>query len=100
MSDDDENLVCFTKIHEESKSNNATSVEDRVMNCMSNEDCKCMYCNYKNNAADMVVEFLSRDIMTFEKNNGARFCTYDLKDIFFKAIMEIKKMEKEGDDSE
>ena len=101
MSDDEtsdgteENLVCFGKVLDESKSDNAVSVEDRVIQCMSNKDCKCKYCNYKKHAADMVVDFLARDIMTFEKNNNAKFCTYDLKDMFFKAIMEIKKMEKE-----
>ena len=48
----------------------------------------------------MVVDFLSRDMINFEKNAGARFCTFDLKDIFFKAIKEIKKMEKEPNGEE
>ncbi len=45
----------------------------------------------------MAVEFISRDMMTFEGNNRAEFCTFDIKDIFFKAIMKIKDMEKEED---
>ena len=99
MSDDD-NVVDFGKVLNESKSDNAVSVEKRVVQCMSNKDCECMYCNYRNNAATMAVDFIARDIITFEKNSGTRFCTFDLKDIFFKAILEIKKMEKEGDEDE
>ena len=98
MSDD--NIINFGKVLSESKSDNATSVEDRVVQCMSNDDCKCMYCNYRNSAASMVVDFLSRDMIAFENNSKARFCTFDLKDIFFKAIMEIKSMEKEPDGTE
>ena len=98
MSDD--NIVDFGKVLNESKSDNADSVEKRVVQCMSNKDCECMYCNYRNSAASMAVDFIARDIMTFEKNSGARFCTFDLKDIFFKAILEIKKMEKENADDE
>ena len=101
MSDD--NLIDFGKVLNESKSDNAETVEGRVVQCMDNNskgECECMYCKYRNNAAEMVVDFLSRDMITFEKNAGARFCTFDLKDIFFKAIMEIKKMEKEPDNGE
>lgn len=96
MSDDDGNVVDFGKALSESKSDKSVSIEDRVNNCAENKDCECMYCNYKKHAADMVIEFLSRDIITFEKNNRAQFCTYDIKDIFFKAIMEVKELEKEG----
>ena len=98
MSDD--NIVDFGKVLNESKSSNATSVEERVVQCMSNEECECMYCKYRKNASSMVVEFLSRDMITFEKNTGAKFCTFDLKDIFFKAIIEIKDMEKEPSEQE
>lgn len=92
----DENLVCFTKVHKESKSDKAVSVEDRVLNCMSNPDCNCKYCGYKKHAASMVIDFLARDIMQFEKNSNSKMCTYDLKDVFFKAIKEVKEMEKDG----
>ena len=95
MSDD--NIVDFGKVLNESKSDNAKTGEERVVQCMSNGDCECMYCKYRNSAVEMLVDFLSRDMVTFEKNSGAKFCTFDLKDIFFKAIMEIKKMEKEPD---
>lgn len=98
MSDD--NIVDFGKVLNESKSDNAVSIEERVVQCMSNKECECKYCSYRKNAAEMVVEFLSRDVITFEKNTGSRFCTFDLKDILFKAIMEIKDMEKEGSDEE
>ena len=99
MSGDD-NVVDFGKVLNESQSNNAVSIEKRVVQCMTNQDCECMYCSYKENAATMAVDFIARDLLTFEKNSGAKFCTFDLKDIFFKAIMEIKKMEKEPDDEE
>ena len=102
MSDDD-NIVDFGKILGKSKSDNALSVEERVVQCMendTNEPCECMYCTYRHGAAEMVVDFLSRDMINFEKNAGARFCTFDLKDIFFKAIKEIKKMEKEPNGEE
>lgn len=92
---DDENLVCFNKALDESKSNNAVTIEDRVLKCAENKDCKCKYCVYKNNAATMIVDFLARDVMLFEQNSGSQMCTYDLKDILFKAIMEIKDMEKD-----
>ena len=98
MSDD--NIVDFGKRLDESKSNNAVSIEDRVINCMENDPCECMYCGYKTGAAQMVIEFLSRDMMNFENNSGGQMATYDLKDILFKAILEIKKLEKEPDGSE
>lgn len=100
MSDDECNLVNFGKALSESKSDKAVSIEDRVVQCMSNDECECMYCSYRNKAASMVVDFLSRDMVTFEKNSNAKMCTFDLKDIFFKAIMEIKRMEKEPDGEE
>lgn len=93
MSDD--NIVDFGKALTESKSNNAITIEERVINCMKSENCGCMYCNYRNGAATMLIEFLSRDMINFENNANASMCTFDLKDILFKAIMEIKKMEKE-----
>ena len=99
MSDD--KIVEFTKISQENKSNKAGTIEERVVNCMSNGDnCNCMYCNYRKQAAQMVVDFLAGDIVTFEKNQGARFCTFDLKDILFKAIYIIKEHEKEGNGEE
>ena len=94
MSDDD-NIINFGKALNASNSNKASTIEERVINCMSSEDCECMYCNYRNSAAQMVVEFLAKDITTFEKNHGAKFCTFDLKDIFFKAIYKVKEWEKE-----
>ena len=100
MSDDEDNVVQFGKLLGESKSNNATSVEERVVQCMSNGECECLYCNYRKNAATMMIDMLSRDVINFEKNSGTRFCTFDLKDVFFKAILEIKKMEKEPADGE
>ena len=84
----------------EARSDSASTVEERVIQCMSNEDCECTYCNYRHNSASMVVDFLSRDMIAFEKNHKTRFCTFDLKDIFFKAIMEIKRMEKDPDGDE
>ena len=100
MSDDEDNVVQFGKVLNESKSNNAVSVEERVVNCMSNDKCECLYCNYRKNAATMMIDMLSRDVINFEKNSGTKFCTFDLKDIFFKAIMEIKKLEKEPNGEE
>ena len=95
MSDDDDNGVQFGKILDESKSNNAKSVEERVVQCMANGNCECLYCTYRKNAATMMIDMLSRDVIAFEKNSKTRFCTFDLKDVFFKAILEIKRMEKE-----
>ena len=97
MSDDDDNLVNFNKAFEESKSNNAPSVEERVIQCMSTSNCNCKYCTYKKNAADMVVDFIARDIMTFEKNTNSKMCTYDMKEILIKAVMRIKDLEKDGE---
>ena len=96
----DDNIVDFGKMLNESKSDNAETVEDRVVQCMTNDDCDCMYCTYKKSAALMVVEFISKDMVNFEKNTKSHFSTFDLKDIFFKAIMEIKKMEKEPEGGE
>jgi len=45
----------------------------------SKGDCGCMYCTYRESAASMMVDFLSRDMVQFEKNTGARLCTLDLK---------------------
>lgn len=98
MSDD--NVFQFKKVHDEAKSNKAISIEDRVIQCMSNKDCECLYCNYRNNAAQMAVDFIAMDIVAFEKNSNVKFCTFDMKDIFFKAILEIKKMEREPDGEE
>lgn len=99
MSDD--NIVDFGKALGENNSNKAASIEERVINCMSTgDDCECMYCNYRNNASQMVVEFLAKDITNFENNSGAKMCTYDLKDIFFKAIYKVKEWEKESSESE
>ena len=98
MSDDDDNLVCFNEALKENKSNNAISIEERVINCMTNPTCKCMYCTYKKNATKMMVDFLARDVLQFEKNTGATLCTYDMKDVLFRAINEIKNMEKEDDE--
>ena len=92
---DDGNVVDFSKALSEAKSDKAVTIEERVANCMECEDCSCKYCNYKKHAANMIVEFLSRDVLTFEKNNNASLCTYDLKDIFSRAIKEVKKLEKE-----
>lgn len=97
MSDD--NVVDFGKALKETKSNNAQSIEERVIQCMTNDDCECMYCNYKATAAEMVIDFLSRDMLNFETNLGGQCCTYDLKDIFFKAILKIKELEKSNNES-
>lgn len=80
MSDGE--IVDFNKALSESKSDNAGSVEERVIQCMENNskgDCGCMYCTYRESAASMMVDFLSRDMVQFEKNTGARLCTLDLK---------------------
>lgn len=95
MSDDEDNVVCFTKALNETRPYKVLTIQERVISCMMNPECKCMYCVYKKTAAQMVVDFLARDVVTFEKNSGAKFCTYDLKDILFQSIHEIKDMEKE-----
>jgi hypothetical protein len=97
----DENIVDFGKALNTKNSNNAETIEDRVINCMQNKgECECMYCNYRKSAATMVVEFLAKDISNFENNSGAKVCTYDLKDVLFKAIYEVKKWEQEGENSD
>jgi hypothetical protein len=93
MSDD--NVVDFGAVKAEDKSNNADTVEKRVINCMENgKDCKCKYCTYKEGAASMVTEFIASDMMQFENNTHSRMCTFDIKDILYKAILKIKEMEK------
>ena len=42
----------------------------------------------------MAVDFIAQDIMTWEKNNGMKICTHDLKEIFFDAIQYLNEMEK------
>ncbi len=67
---------------------------------MKTDDCKCSYCDYRLQAAKMVVDFLSQDMYNFENNTGAKMCSFDMKDVLFKAIFEVKDMEKatnEGD---
>lgn len=93
MSDD--NIVELGKARDEAKSEKAGSIEERVLQCMSNDECACMYCNYKKTAATMMVDILARDIYQFENNTGGSMCTFDMKVIFFNAINEIKKMEKD-----
>jgi hypothetical protein len=93
----DGNVVDFGKALNSSKSNNAKTIEERIMNCYNTENCECMYCNYKKNAANMILEMLVQDITNFENNNKAKICTYDLKEIFFQAIKEVKRIEKEPD---
>lgn len=93
-------IVDFGKASGEAKSNGAVDIETRVLQCMKNEECECMYCNYRIVASEMVVDFLSRDVVNFENNTGGRMCTFDLKDILFKAIMNIKQMEKDGQQEE
>lgn len=100
MSEEDDNVVNFGKLLSESKSTNAGTLEERVIQCMYNEqngeECKCMYCVYKDGAAKMVVDFLANDFMNFENNTKGELSTYDLKDIFFKAIHLVKEMENRG----
>lgn len=101
MSDD--NVVEFGKVKAEDNSNNAETVEKRVVSCMDNirknNECKCKYCTYKEGAASMVTEFIASDMMQFENNTHSRMCTFDIKDILYKAILKIKEMEK-GYDAE
>ena len=95
----DDNIVDLTKEINKAKSDKATSIEDRVLNCIiTGKDCECMYCTYKNNAAQMVVDFLSMDMHNFENTSRAQFATYDAKGILFDAIRIIKKMETDRND--
>ncbi len=97
----DDNIVDLTKEIKKSKSDNAESIEDRVINCVTTGDsCECMYCTYKKHAAKMAVEFISMDMFNFEKKSNAQFATYDLKGILFEAIKVVKKMEKEENNEE
>jgi len=100
MSDDDKTVVDFKKKLEASKSDRAVSLEDRVVQCMENEDCECKYCTYRDGAAEMVVDILSQDMLQFENNTNSSCCSFDLKDVLFKAIMKVKEFEKELDGSE
>lgn len=93
MSDD--NILNFNKILDQTKSNKDETLKDRFMNCIAKEGkCKCQYCNYSKHAAEMIVEFLAEDIWNYQKKTGAVFSTFDLKDILFKAIYEVKEFEK------
>lgn len=94
------NIVDFGKAKDESASENAPSIEERVLKCMENQDCKCMYCTYRENASEMLIDFLASDIVNFENNTKARLCTYDMKEILFAAINKIKEMEREPNGSE
>ena len=92
----DDNLIDFKKRLGANNSNKAESIEKRIINCASQKDCECKYCAYKKQAAEMVVDFLSRDINSFESSSDAKCCTFDLKDVFFKAIYVVKELENEG----
>lgn len=92
MSDD--NILNFDKIVKQKNK----SLEERFVECMTKEDCKCMYCTYRENAATMVTEFLASDIWNFQEKSNATFSTFDMKDILFKAIYEVKKWEQKLDE--
>ena len=92
---DDSNIVDFTKRLGANNSNNAKSIEERIVNCASQRDCSCMYCNYNKDAAEIIVEVLSRDINECEDETGAKVCTYDLKSALFAAINLVKALEKD-----
>lgn len=94
----DENIVDLTKRRSEEVSNNG-SISERVINCAKNKDCGCMYCTYKNGAAQMVYDIVAEDAYMFEEKNKAELSTYDLKDILFKAIYKVKDLEKDMGDS-
>lgn len=92
----DENIVDFKKLHSENTSNKADNIQDRILNCFKlGEKCECVYCSYKDGAAKMVVDFLAMDVMQNEKNQGTKYATFDLKDVFFRAIKVVKEMENE-----
>ena len=94
MSDD--NIVDFSKAKVEEKSNTEESVSNRILNCAKiGEECNCKYCDYKRGAAEMVLEFMSRDMQMFIDRTGGMFASHDQKDILYKAILLVKEMERE-----
>jgi len=93
MSDD--NIIDFSKIKEEN-TDFGDDIEARIMSCIyKGESCQCKYCSYKKGAAEMVLEFLAKDMAMYTKRLGGEFVTYDAKDILFRSIRLVKEMEKE-----
>ena len=80
------------------KSDPNQTIQERFSNCFREREvegkCGCRYCIYHKEAAKMAVDFIAQDITTWEKNNGMKICTHDLKEIFFDAIQYLNEMEK------
>lgn len=73
----------------------------RVYRC-ANKKCpeSCMYCTYRDNAAQMVLDFILMDMHTFHKNNGKMLGSWDVKDILVKTYNKLREMEKEIKDKD
>lgn len=96
MSD---NIINFKKVVERDDSLDEMSIQDRVINCFTTRaqtgKCECQYCLYHREAGKMVTEFLAGDILTWEKNNGKKICSHDLKEVLFEALLYINQMEED-----
>ena len=66
----------------------------RIYNC-SNKLCKdsCVYCNYRDQASKMVLEFILMDMHTFYKNNNKMLGAWDVKDIINQTYKKLREME-------
>lgn len=94
MSDD--NIIKFKRQADK----DSDSTQDRILKCAFKDDCDCMYCTYRKNAVAMVKELLAADMVNFQKNTGASFATFDMKQILHETIKDIKKWEKSEPEEE
>ena len=92
----DDNIIEFKKQAEKENE----SSQDRILECALKDKCDCMYCTYRKNAVSMVKEFLAADMVNFQKNTGASFATFDMKQILHETIKEIKSWEKSEPEEE
>ena len=94
-----DNVIPFGKEYEQSEDDILKDVADRINGCVEKKltkgKCECGYCLYHKNAANMVIDFISEDLINFEKNGEKRkICTHDIKEVLFQSILEVIEREK------
>lgn len=76
-----------------------TDIEDEIFNRVMEEtaepDKVTEYTEYKDKAAQMILEVLFSDAHNWQQNNDTTLCSWDYKDIFTKCMIKIIDMEQE-----
>jgi uncharacterized protein with von Willebrand factor type A (vWA) domain len=68
---------------------------ERIMDETSNPDKETEYTEYKDKAAQMLIEVIATDAHTWQQNNNTTLCSWDYKDILSRAMINVLKLEQE-----